>query len=454
MTPADLVGLTVTPPDDSDADFTLPVSATSTEAEGDSATTLANLDVTVTGVADVPTVTVADVTGGEDTAIALDIGVALNDVDGSESITDITVSGVPTGAQLSAGTDNMDGTWTLTPAQLTGLTVTPPADSDGDIFFTDKESHSLLMQPGDGGPLEIVATKAEISAVTGSGGADPKSLAIGPDGAIYLAEDKGDSIVRFDPPSSRTNIAWGWEPVPPPASCAVISRGIAVSSRPTASWTVTTGSSAPPVTVTSRLAIVVAVPPSVSAEVADTDNVKSFVAFGAGVSVMPIKSAGESVQVPSRLSVPAESVAPDGTPAMVMLVMLSEPSTSVRATLMSSGIAVSSPPTASVTVTADASATAVTVTFRLAICEAVPPSASVEVAGSTGEMEVVVSKADLLSLPGVSSVDFDGGMVVSADGTLYAVSDGDPTRSSRSIRQRAFRRLWPAATHFRILMPS
>ena len=282
------------------------------------------------------------------------------------------------------------------------------------------------MQPGDGGPLEIVATKAEISAVTGSGGADPKSLAIGPDGAIYLAEDKGDSIVRSDPPSSRTNIAWGWEPVPPPASCAVISRGIAVSSRPTASWTVTTGSPAPPVTVTSRLAIVVAVPPSASAEVADTDNVKSFVAFSAGVSVMPIKSAGESVQVPSRLSVPAESVAPNGTPAMVMLVMLSEPSTSVRATLMSSGIAVSSPPTASVTVTAGASATAVTVTFRLAICEAVPPSASVEVAGSTCEMEVVVSKADLLSLPGVSSVDFDGGMVVSADGTLYAVSDGDP----------------------------
>ena len=117
-------------------------------------------------------------------------------------------------------------------------------NDQGDIFFTDKESHSLLMQPGDGGPLEIVATKAEISAVTGSGGADPKSLANGPDGAIYLAEDKGDSIVRFDP--------------------------------------------------------------------------------------------------------------------------------------------------------------------------------------FTGEMEVVVSKADLLSLPDVSSVDLDGGMVVSADGTLYAVSDGDP----------------------------
>ena len=118
LTPADLAGLTVTPPADSDADFTLSVSATSTEAEGDAATTLASLDVTVTGVADVPTVTVADAAGAEDSAIALDIGVALGDIDGSESITDITVSGVPTGAELSAGTDNLDGTWTLTPADL------------------------------------------------------------------------------------------------------------------------------------------------------------------------------------------------------------------------------------------------------------------------------------------------------------------------------------------------
>ena len=136
LTPADLAGLTVTPPADSDADFTLTVAATSTETEGDTDTTVASLDVTVTGVADVPTVTVADATGAEDQAIALDIGVALNDIDGSETITDITVSGVPSGAQLSAGTDNLDGTWTLTPADLAGLTVTPPADSDADFTLT------------------------------------------------------------------------------------------------------------------------------------------------------------------------------------------------------------------------------------------------------------------------------------------------------------------------------
>ena len=154
LTPADLAGLTITPPADSDADFTLTVSATSTEAEGDAATTLANLDVTVTGVADVPTVTVADATGAEDQAIALDIGVALNDIDGSETITDITVSGVPTGAQLSAGTDNLDGTWTLTPADLAGLTITPPADSDADFTL----SVSATSTETDGGTATTVAS--------------------------------------------------------------------------------------------------------------------------------------------------------------------------------------------------------------------------------------------------------------------------------------------------------
>ena len=55
----------------------------------------------------------ADAATAEDTTIALNIGVALADVDGSELITAVTVSGVPAGAVLSAGNDNGDGTWTL-----------------------------------------------------------------------------------------------------------------------------------------------------------------------------------------------------------------------------------------------------------------------------------------------------------------------------------------------------
>ncbi|HUT51391.1 MAG TPA: hypothetical protein VM325_18830, partial [Alphaproteobacteria bacterium] len=136
LTPAQLAGLTITPPADSDVDFTLTVTATSTEADGgDTATTVDTIDVTVDAVADAPTLTVADVTGNEDTAIALTINPALTDTDGSESLA-VTVSGVPAGASLSAGTDQGGGVWTLTPAQLAGLTITPPADSDVDFTLT------------------------------------------------------------------------------------------------------------------------------------------------------------------------------------------------------------------------------------------------------------------------------------------------------------------------------
>ena len=76
----------ITPPANSDADFTLTVTATSTEDEnGDTASKSADLTVTVAAVADTPTLDVKDVTGDQDTAIALSIDPALVDADGSET---------------------------------------------------------------------------------------------------------------------------------------------------------------------------------------------------------------------------------------------------------------------------------------------------------------------------------------------------------------------------------
>ena len=76
----------VLPPLNSDVDFTLAVAATATEgANGATATTTANLAVTVDAVADAPTLTVNPAAGNEDTAIALSIAPALVDTDGSES---------------------------------------------------------------------------------------------------------------------------------------------------------------------------------------------------------------------------------------------------------------------------------------------------------------------------------------------------------------------------------
>ncbi len=130
--PAQLGGLTITPPANDDSDFSLNVIAISTEADGTTATSTASLNVTVSGVADAPTLGVADAAGDEDAAIDLDISAALTDTDGSESLS-ITIDGVPNGAVLSAGSNNGDGSWTLTPAQLTDLTITPAANDDSDF---------------------------------------------------------------------------------------------------------------------------------------------------------------------------------------------------------------------------------------------------------------------------------------------------------------------------------
>ena len=151
---ADVEGLTLTPAPDSDADFSLTVTATATEADGGAAQTMDTFQVDVTGVADAPTVTVADVSGAEDTAIPFDITVALADTDGSKSITSVVISGVPAGASLSAGADDGNGNWTVDVADLEGLTVTPAPDSDSDFALTV----TAVSTEADGDTAETIAT--------------------------------------------------------------------------------------------------------------------------------------------------------------------------------------------------------------------------------------------------------------------------------------------------------
>ena len=79
--------------------------------------------------------TPGSVSGNQDSPVALGIGSSLNDTDGSESL-GITVSGVPTGASLTAGTDLGGGVWALLPGDLAGLQIIPPAGSDTDFTLT------------------------------------------------------------------------------------------------------------------------------------------------------------------------------------------------------------------------------------------------------------------------------------------------------------------------------
>ncbi|MBT5034512.1 MAG: DUF4114 domain-containing protein, partial [Rhodospirillaceae bacterium] len=78
-----------------------------------------------------PVVSLSTFGGDEDTAIAIDIGVDV--INPFEEVATVSISGVPEGSDLSAGTDNGGGNWTLTAGDLEGLTVTPPEDFFGQL---------------------------------------------------------------------------------------------------------------------------------------------------------------------------------------------------------------------------------------------------------------------------------------------------------------------------------
>ncbi len=142
---------------------------TYTIRDGDGDTSTANVTINVTdGTAQEPELVVGDAIGYEDNAIPLNIDASLTDTDGSESLS-ITISGMPDGAVLSAGTDNGDGSWTLEEGDLDGLTVTPPADSDID-FDLSVSVTSTEASTGDTSTVETTFT-VEVDAV-----ADPTTV--------------------------------------------------------------------------------------------------------------------------------------------------------------------------------------------------------------------------------------------------------------------------------------
>lgn len=104
-------------------------------SDGQGGTNTATVDGSVAAQADDAILQVSDAAGREDAAIPLDIRSSLADADGSETL-ELTVNGVPEDAVLSAGVDQGDGSWTLQPDELDGLTVTPAGHDDTDFTLT------------------------------------------------------------------------------------------------------------------------------------------------------------------------------------------------------------------------------------------------------------------------------------------------------------------------------
>ena len=124
----------VTVADPSALDFesaqSMAIEVTATSQDG--STSSETFNIAINDVNEGAIVSTADTKGYEDSAIPLTI--KISDVEAG-AIVDVTISGVPSGAVLSAGTDNGDGSWTLEQADLQGLTITPPENSDADFVL-------------------------------------------------------------------------------------------------------------------------------------------------------------------------------------------------------------------------------------------------------------------------------------------------------------------------------
>lgn len=109
--------------------FTHTVGVTAQEADSSTGNNSATASVTVT-VPGQPSLLVSPASGSIGAAIPLSITAAVGNVNVPQTLS-IQISGVPATASLSAGTNNGGGVFALTPAQLTGLSIT---DSNAEMF--------------------------------------------------------------------------------------------------------------------------------------------------------------------------------------------------------------------------------------------------------------------------------------------------------------------------------
>jgi hypothetical protein len=213
--------VTVRPPQHSDAEFDLAITVRATETNPTTAgevsllhrDTTFTLPVTVAADADRPNVS-GSTTGTEDTTIVIGSNVAygLVDTDGSETVTQVTVSAIPTGWSLAytatgggsvsfaGGVYTITGTPTGIRATLDTFSLTPPRDDDGDASLT------ITVTATDTGG--VTATRSVTHVVTVAADADRPDVSVGT-GTFSGTEDVPVALTGFSAAISDTDAGAG-----------------------------------------------------------------------------------------------------------------------------------------------------------------------------------------------------------------------------------------------------
>ncbi len=183
LTPAQLSGLKLTAGDDDVSSITLQITASTTEDGHTTSSAPQTVTITENPVADAPTLagTPSSVSLAKNAGSAnFTIADALSETDADSSLGTITISNVPTGVSFNHGAAGSNQTWTLTPADLSGLKINYP---NGNQHFT----LSVVATSNDGGNIATSAAKSiavNIAPAGEAGQAINLALADATDGGI------------------------------------------------------------------------------------------------------------------------------------------------------------------------------------------------------------------------------------------------------------------------------
>jgi VCBS repeat-containing protein len=193
------------------ANYSGPGSFTYTISDGQGGVDTGTVSVTVNGVADTPTLSTRTAVGGPGSAVALSIGAALADGDGSETLS-IEVSGLPAAASLSAGTNLGGGVWRLSAAQLSSLSLNLPADVTSGFDLTVQSTATENVGADTSSvlaTLPVIVTPAGVTVPSASqifgtagnddiSGTDGNDLIVGGAGSDSIYGGAGDDLLIVD----------------------------------------------------------------------------------------------------------------------------------------------------------------------------------------------------------------------------------------------------------------
>ena len=168
VTDWDLNNLHLLPIQNRDADISITIIATTYESDGSTSEDIRSVTFEVDAVADRPTLIVLEGTGGIDDDVTLFglISPQLFDTDGSEQITDITISNIPAGAQVLVNNVPQTitaGSVSLQMADLLTAIFRPPQTGANAIYDMLVSATATEVAPEGGGNVSVPsATESNI----------------------------------------------------------------------------------------------------------------------------------------------------------------------------------------------------------------------------------------------------------------------------------------------------